>query len=84
MITDAKLTVYERFDGDIDGWARAGTPLEKALMPDADWAEISEILLRLAIAKSGHATAGYEAETRRMIAAAVENESVAKRLIDHA
>ena len=84
MITDAKLTVYQRYGGDIDGWARAGTPSEKALMIDADWAEISEILFRLAIAKSGQAAAGYEAETRRMIAAAVENESVAKRLIDYA
>jgi hypothetical protein len=83
MITDAKLTVYQRFGGDIDGWARAGTPREKALMIDADWAEISEILFRLAIVKSGRATAGYEAETRRMIAAAVENESVAQRLNDH-
>ena len=82
MITDAKLTIYQRFDGDIDGWARAGTPLEKALMTDADWAEISEILVRLAIVKSGQATAGYEAETRRMIAAAVENEGVAQRLSD--
>ena len=82
MITDGKLTVYQRFRGDVDTWARVATPHEKALMPDEDWADISGILLRLAIAKSGHAADAYEAETNRIIAAKVENEGVAKRLHD--
>ena len=82
MITDDKLTVYQRFGGDIDGWARAAAPIEKALMTDEDWADISEILLRLAIVKSGHATDAYGAETRRLIAAKVEDECVVKRLRD--
>jgi hypothetical protein len=53
-------------------------------MTDEDWAEISGMLLRLAIVKSGQAADSYEAETRRMLAAVVENESVAKRLLDYA
>jgi hypothetical protein len=82
MITDQKLTVYQRFGGDIDGWALAATPYEKALMTDEDWADISEILLRLAIVKSGQAADVYDAETKRIISAKVENEGVAKRLQD--
>lgn len=82
MITDQKLTVYQRFDGDIDGWARGATPHEKALMTDEDWADISEILLRLAILKSGQAAYSYDDETKRIISAKVENEGVAKRLQD--
>jgi hypothetical protein len=82
MITDEKLTVYQRFGGDIDGWARAATPIERAFMADEDWADISEILLRLAVVKSGHATDAYAAETRRLIAAKVEDECVVKRLDD--
>ena len=82
MITDEKLTVYQRFGGDIDGWVRAATPCEKALMTDADWAMISELLLRLAISKSGRGDDAYDAETRRIIAANVENERVARRLHD--
>lgn len=82
MITDQKLTVYQKFGGDIDGWARAATPHEKALMTDRDWADISEIVLRLAVVKSGQAADVYDAETKRIIAAKVENEGVAKRLQD--
>jgi hypothetical protein len=82
MITDEKITIYQRFGGDIDGWVRAATQHERALMTDEDWADISEILLRLAIVKSGQAADVYDAETKRIIAAKVENEGVAKRLHD--
>ena len=71
MITEEKLAIYQRFGGDIDGWVRTATPLEKALMTDAEWADISEILLRLAVVRSGQAADGYDAETRRIIAAKV-------------
>ena len=84
MIADEKLTVYQWFGGDIDGWVRAATPHERALMTDADWADISAILLRLAIVKSGQAADVYDAETKRIIAAKVESEAVAQRLIDFA
>jgi len=55
MITDEKLTVYQRFGGDIDGWVLAATPHEKALLTDEDWADISEILPRIAVVVRGHA-----------------------------
>lgn len=51
-------------------------------MTDEDWADISELLLRLALVKSGHATAAYDAETERLIAAKVEDACVATRLHD--
>lgn len=84
MITDEKLTIYQRYGGDIDGWVRAAVPLEKALMTDEDWAIIAEVLLRLAIVKSGRAAGTYEAETDRMIAARVTDERVLKRLMEYA
>jgi len=82
MITDEKLTVFQRYGGDIDGWVRVGTPAEKALMSDEDWAAIAELLQRLAIVKSGHAAESYQAETRRLVAAATMDEDVAKRLME--
>jgi len=84
MITEAKLTVFERYGGDIDGWIRVGTPAEKALMTDEDWAAIAELLQRLAIVRSGHAAESYQADTWRLVAAATVNENVAKRLIEYA
>jgi hypothetical protein len=84
MISNEKLTVFERYGGDIDGWVRVGTPAEKALMTDEDWAAIAELLQRLATVKSGHAAESYQAETRRLVAAATVDENVAKRLIEYA
>jgi hypothetical protein len=82
MITEEKLTVFQRYGGDIDGWVRVGTPAEKALMTDADWAAIAELLQRLAVVQSGHAAESYQAETRRLVAAATKDEDVAKRLME--
>lgn len=78
------MTIYQRYGGDIDGWVRAAVPLEKARMTDEDWAVIGELLLRLAIVKSGRAAATYESETNRMIAAQVTDEGVLKRLMEYA
>jgi len=82
MITAEKLTVFQRYGGDIDGWVRVGTPAEKALMTDEDWAAIAELLQRLAVVKSGHAAESYQAETRHLVAAATMDEDVAKRLME--
>ncbi len=84
MITDEKLTIYQRYGGDVDCWVRAAVPLEKALMTDEDWAVIGELLQRLAIVKSGRAAVPFEAETNRMIAAKVTDEGVLKRLMEYA
>jgi len=84
VITDEKLTIYQRYGGDIDGWVRSAVPLEKALMTDEDWAVIGELLQRLALVKSGRAAATYEAETHRMIATKVTDEGVLKRLMEYA
>ena len=84
MITDEKLTIYQRYGGDVDGWVRAAVPLEKALMTDEDWTVIGELLQRVAIVKSGRAAATYQAETNRMIAAKVTDERVLKRLMEYA
>ena len=84
MITDEKLTIYQRYRGDIDGWVRSAVPLEKALMTDEDWAVIGELLQRLAIVKSGRAADTYKTETNRMIAAKVTDERILKRLMEYA
>lgn len=81
MITEEKLKIFMRFGGDIDGWVRVGTPADRALMTDADWATIADLLQRLAVVESGHAAESYRAETKRLVAAATMNEFVAQRLM---
>jgi hypothetical protein len=82
MITDEQLTVFLRYDGDIDGWVRAGTPIERSLLTDENRAAIAELLQRLAIVKSGQAADGYRSETQRLVAAVAVDEGVAKRLME--
>lgn len=59
MITLAKLKIYQQFDGDLDGWARACHGQESAGMSDEDWYLIDELLLGLAAVKAGVASASF-------------------------
>lgn len=45
MITAAKLSIYERFNGDEDGWSRIRTEQERHAMSDHDWADIGLICI---------------------------------------
>jgi hypothetical protein len=47
MLTIAKLTTYAKFNGDIDGWARAADRDDAAGPTDAEWYLIDELLMNL-------------------------------------
>lgn len=59
MITKEKIAVYTYFNGDIDGWARAGTRNQKAIMNDKDWLLIEELLQDIRLLKRGLASETY-------------------------
>ncbi len=44
MITSKKLTIYNKYEGDIDGWARVSSKNERTEMEDADWYLIETLL----------------------------------------
>ncbi len=44
MITQEKVKIYNRFQGDIDGWARRGSKKEKSIMSDVDWSLIDSLV----------------------------------------
>lgn len=78
MITKEKLAIYEQFSGDGDGWARCGTPHEKAVMSDPDWYEILDIVVRLHSVQTGRAAPEFVDETRRRISESIPDaEAVA-------
>jgi len=56
MLTREKLRVYNRFGGDIDGWARAPKTDDTSGMTDDDWRLICELLQALHIVRSGQAS----------------------------
>ena len=56
MLTLDKLRVYQRFDGDLEGWARTTGGRDDSGMRDEDWFLIDALLQGLTLVASGHAT----------------------------
>lgn len=80
MITRDKLRIYEKFGGDIDGFARGSKTKERESIEDQDWRIIDEILQSLVIVQSGLASADFEARARASLIDATEDEQVCERL----
>lgn len=51
-ITLEKLKVYQKFSGDIDGWARMGSSEEKENMSDEDWYIIDGLIMDIKLGRS--------------------------------
>lgn len=56
MITIDKVRIYQRFNGNIDGWARVGTKEEKSIMSDNDWFLIEGFITDIKLVKTGFAS----------------------------
>jgi hypothetical protein len=80
MITREKLRIYEKYDGDIDAWARASTLRDKSSITDQDWHSIDQILQSLLIVQSGLASADFESQVRARTMDVTEDEYVRERL----
>jgi len=80
MITREKLRIYEKFAGDIDGFARGSKPSEREFMTDQDWRLIGELLQGLAIVQSGLASGDFEARVRTRAVELAQDEDVYARL----
>jgi hypothetical protein len=59
MITIEKIRIYNYFNGDIDGWARAGTKEQKAIIQDKDWFLIEGFVQDIRLGKKGLASETY-------------------------
>lgn len=82
MLTVDKLKIYEQFDGDIDGWARASRGQATSGMTDADWYLIDELLMGLATVKTGVASLSYAQQVEQRLLASTSDQ--ATRSILHA
>jgi hypothetical protein len=60
MLTEEKLDIYIRYNGDIDNWARGVKKKEKLIMSDNDWYVIAGLIQDLSIIKKGLASEGFE------------------------
>lgn len=67
MLTREKLTLFEEFNGDIDGWTRMRRDADPSHMTMADWNLIDRLIMDLGIAEAGLATAEFRAETEERL-----------------
>ena len=58
MLTLESLRIYERFNGDIDGWARMKS-LTDSSIAETDWHVIDTLITDLRIAASGRASPSF-------------------------
>ena len=76
MLTSEQVKLYVKFDGDIDGWARAGGEG----MSDAQWHQLDELVQKLLLVASGEASAEMRSRVRSEITAAVVDKHTEKCL----
>jgi hypothetical protein len=80
VITREKIEIFRRYDGDIDGWARVGDAREREAMADSDWADIEELLHRLWLQQHQSVSEDFVAQTQKLIAKRVRDESAVEAL----
>ena len=51
MITEDKIKIFKRYNGDIDSWARSGSKKEQLIINDDDWYMIEALVQDLFIVK---------------------------------
>ena len=83
MITLEKLRTYQKFNGDIDGWARTSQGIVESSMTDADWYLIDELLMGLTTVGTGTASPSFvhAVETRLLTCTVDEATRAALRAL---
>lgn len=80
MITEEMLAIYARFHGDMDGFARAGSARDRALMSQAQWYVLDAFLLELHAVKARLASPVYAEQIESRLSAMSANPRVRKWL----
>lgn len=80
MISETMLDIFAKFDGDIDGFSRSATAVERAVLDDRMWYQISGLLQELGIVASGLASPAFKDIIEARILAESSTPGVAERL----
>jgi len=59
MITKIKIKLYNKYDGDVDRWARNNSKRELSIMSDDDWFLIDGFVQDLTLVKNGLASSEF-------------------------
>ena len=75
MLTIDKLRIHARFDGDIDGWARASRGHATTGVTDEDWYLIDALLMGLATIETGVASPPYARQVEQRLLASTSDQA---------
>jgi hypothetical protein len=83
MITQQKLAIYTRFDGDVDAWQRADMP-ERHVMEDggANWHDIGSLVQELTMLKRKLVSAEYAERIRMKLSRMTADQKVAEAMME--
>jgi len=80
MLTLDKLNIYQRFDGDLDGWSRIANGHDASGITDADWHLIEELRQGLALIAAGQASQAFTTSFESRLRDATAGETTRQAL----
>jgi hypothetical protein len=80
VITAEKLRIYQRYNGDIDGFSRGRITTESSAITDDDWLGIDILLQRLRLEQSVLCAENFRAETQRLLSEQVADAETTAQL----
>lgn len=76
MITIEKIKIWEKFEGDIDGFSIVGSTEDKETISDSEWYEIDKFVQRLHSEYKALSSVDFNIETKRLMKLAVERDAI--------
>ena len=80
MITENKIKVYKKYNGDIDNWARNNSKKERLIISDDDWYLIDELIQDLVLIKKQLTSSKFNNSLSEKIVGYCENQKVISQL----
>jgi len=75
VITEEKIEIFKKYDGDSDGWILVRDAKENQVMTDLDWADIEELRHRLWLQQHQPVSEDFIAQTQKLITERIRDES---------
>lgn len=80
MINLRKIEIFKKFSGDIDYFARVGTPQDKIDISDKDWSLIDSLIQDLELVDKGIASDSFVNSLDLRLKENLENENILQEL----
>jgi hypothetical protein len=80
MITKDKIRIFNKYDGNIDSWARSGSKKEKLIISDDDWYIISTHIQDLFLVKKGLTSEDFNNSLKNKLKETCDSEDTIKQL----